>query len=125
MSLIEHRPEGLLRVRWVRADAIGVEDASLTTSFLLTPQRLIADWSPSRVDQIDDDAINTVLSLEPELVLLGTGSRQQFPSQAVLAAFLRRQIGFEVMDNAAAARTYHLLAQEGRKLAVGFLLGGN
>ncbi len=124
MSLIEHRPEGLLRVRWVRADAIGVEGASLTSSFLLTPQTLIADWSPRSVEQIDDSAIEIVLSLKPELVLLGTGTRQQFPSQAVLAAFLRRQIGFEVMDNAAAARTYHLLAQEGRKLVVGFLLGG-
>ena len=123
MSLIEHRPEGLLRVRWVRADAIGVEDSSLTRSFLLTPTQLIPDWSPRSVDQIDDSAIDAVLALKPELVLLGTGLRQHFPPQAVMAAFLRRQIGFEVMDNAAAARTYHLLVQEGRQLVVGFLLG--
>ncbi len=124
MSLIEHLGEGLLRVRWVREDAIGVEQQTLTSSFLLTPDRLIPDWSPQTVEQLDASALEAVLALQPELVLLGTGSRQRFPSQAVLGGFLRRQIGIEVMDNAAAARTYHLLAQEGRKLVAGFLLPG-
>jgi uncharacterized protein len=124
VSLIEHRPEGLLRVRWVRTDAIGVEDATFSTSFLLTPERLVADWAPASIDDLDDAALEQVLALQPELVLLGSGSRQRFPTQAVFATFLRRRIGFEVMDNAAAARTYHLLAQEGRRVLAAFLLPG-
>jgi len=124
MSLIEHRPEGLLRVRWVRAEAIGVEDQTLSASFLLTPQQLLPDWAPTRIDDLDDAALDSILALQPELVLLGSGSRQRFPTQAVFATFLRRRIGFEVMDNAAAARTYHLLAQEGRRVLAAFLLPG-
>ncbi len=123
MSLIEHTSENILRVRWVRDDAIGIEDTALTQSFLLSPDRVVADWAPRGVDELDSVAIDAVLELKPELVLLGTGARQRFPSQEVMAAFLRRQIGFEVMDNAAAARTYHLLAYEGRRVVVAFLLG--
>ncbi len=124
MSLIEHLSEGILRVRWVREDAIGVEDQTLQRSFLLTPAQLHDSWPPGTVGDLDEPALAQIIALEPELVLLGTGHRQRFPSQLVMATFLRRQIGFEVMDNAAAARTYHLLAQEGRRVLAAFLLPG-
>ena len=57
-------------------------------------------------------------------VLLGTGERQRFPSPAAMAAMLTRGIGIEVMDNAAAARTFNVLANEGRRVVAGFLLPG-
>ena len=47
-----------------------------------------------------------------------------FPPQAVLAQFLRRGIGLETMDNAAAARTFNVLAGEGRNVVAMFLLPG-
>jgi len=123
MSLIEHRPEGMLRIRWVREEAIGVEDTVIEQSFLLADTRLVADWPVATVGDINEAAISAILALQPELVLLGSGSRQRFPTQQVMAEFLRRQIGFEVMDNAAAARTYHLLTQEGRRVVAAFILG--
>lgn len=123
MSLIEHLGEGILRVRWVRAGSIAVDAHTFESSFILSPQQLVPGWAPRSVEQLDEPAIQALLDLQPELVLLGTGARQHFPRPAVLAAFLRRQIGVEVMDNAAAARTYDLLAQEGRRVVVGFLLG--
>ncbi len=124
MSLYEHREEGILRVRWVAADAIGVDEETLRSSFLLTPGRLQRDWPPRSVAEIDDAAIDAVLALRPEVVLLGTGARQVFPDARVLAGFLRRRVGIEVMDNAAAARTFQLLAQEGRQVVACFLLAG-
>mgnify|MGYP006779811445 CR=1 FL=1 len=56
------------------------------------------------------------------LVLLGTGSRQRFPGAAILALFLTRGVGVEVMDNAAAARTFNVLAAEGRRAVAAFML---
>ena len=57
-------------------------------------------------------------------MLLGTGPRQRFPSAAVMAALLTRGIGIEVMDNAAAARTFNVLASEGRRVVAGFVMQG-
>jgi uncharacterized protein len=37
---------------------------------------------------------------------------------------LARGVGLEVMANDAAARTYNVLAMEGRKVLVAFILGG-
>ena len=62
-----------------------------------------------------------LLALEPEVVLLGTGATQVFPPAAAMAACLGRGVGLEVMNNAAAARTFNVLASEGRRVVAGFL----
>jgi uncharacterized protein len=67
--------------------------------------------------------LDPLLALAPELLVLGTGADQAFPPAAVLAACLQRGIGIEVMTNAAAARTYSVLAGEGRRVAAGFIIG--
>lgn len=123
MALIEHRPEGHHVVRRVSAHALVVDEREFSASLVLAPDQAIVDFAPRNVAELDDTAIDTVLSLAPALVLLGTGARQQFPAQAVMAAFLRRGIGIEAMDNAAAARTFNLLAAEGRRVVAVFLLG--
>lgn len=124
MDLSLDRPEGYLFVRRVTPNAITIVDRELKTSFVLSPERAIEDWPVSSADQLQDSHVESVLELKPELVLLGTGVRQQFPSAAFMAGFLRRGIGIEVMDNAAAARTYDLLASEGRRVVAAFILPG-
>ena len=65
-----------------------------------------------------------MLALEPEVVLLGSGATQAFPPAAVVAACLRRGVGLETMTNAAAARTFNVLASEGRRVVAAFVLAG-
>ena len=47
----------------------------------------------------------------------GTGSANVFAPRDLIFAFARRGVGLEVMDTAAAARTFTVLANEGRKVA--------
>jgi len=124
MSLIEHHNEGIHTVRWVRGDAVMVDAHELTASFLLAPDTIVESWKPATISDIDEAAIEAVLALRPELVLLGTGSTQCMPAPVLLGAFLRRGIGMEAMDNAAAARTFNLLVAEGRRVVAAFLLPG-
>jgi uncharacterized protein len=122
MDLSLERPEGYLYVRRVGARGVTLIDRELTSSFLLAPDRAIENWPVSAADTLDASHVETLLALQPELVLLGTGERQVFPAAAFMAGFLRKGIGIEVMDNAAAARTYNLLAGEGRRVIAGFIL---
>ena len=57
-----------------------------------------------------------ILTLNPELVLLGTGSRQIFPPASFRAQFLSAGIGVEVMDTGAACRTFNVLVAEQRRV---------
>lgn len=122
MDLSLERPEGYLFIRRVGEQSITVVDRELGASFLLAPDRVVEGWPVSDVSALDEASTEAVLALQPELVLLGTGVRQRFPAAAFLAGFLRRGIGIEVMDNAAAARTYDLLAGEGRRVVAAFIL---
>ncbi|MEO8998732.1 MAG: Mth938-like domain-containing protein [Rhodanobacter sp.] len=122
MDLSLDRPEGYLFVRRVDAHSITLIDRELADSFLLAPDRIVEHWPVDAVGTLEASHVDALLALQPELVILGTGERQVFPAAAFMAGFLRKNIGIEVMDNAAAARTYNLLAGEGRRVVAGFIL---
>ncbi len=125
MQLTQDPAEGYLFVRACTPGAITIVDRALTKSFLLAPDRVVEDWPVTQAAQFDIAAADAIAALQPEVVLLGTGARQVFPSREALAALLRRRIGVEVMDNAAASRTYNLLASEGRRAVAAFMLPGD
>ena len=124
MLLTEQRNEQQLFVRKADATAVVVIDRVFSTSLLLSTTEAVGDFPARTVDQLDAAAVEKILALQPEVVLPGTGTRVIFPAQAVLGAFLKRGIGLETMDNAAAARTFNVLAGEGRKVVAAFLLPG-
>lgn len=124
MLLTEHRNDQQLFVRKADARSVNVIDREFTTSLLLGANAAIADFPARTVAELDTVAIEKILALKPEVVLLGTGARAIFPSQAVLGAFLKRGIGLETMDNAAAARTFNVLVGEMRNAVALFLLPG-
>ena len=124
MQLTHDHAEGYFHFRRSEPGAVFVGDRALTTSFLMAPDRIVEDWPVAAAAGFDLAAVDAVLALEPEVVLLGTGERQVFPSREAMAALLARRIGIEVMTNAAACRTYNLLAGEGRRVVAAILLGG-
>ncbi|HXD83752.1 MAG TPA: MTH938/NDUFAF3 family protein [Rudaea sp.] len=124
MQLTEHRNERQFFLRHADAQSVTVIDKRLTRSVAVGAAGIIENFPVASVDRFDADAIDRILQLQPEVVLLGTGARAVFPPQAVLAQFLKRGIGLETMDNAAAARTFNVLIGEGRRVVAVFLLPG-
>ena len=88
---------------------------------VVTPERLLPDWAPG-FEELGVVHLEPLLALEPEILLLGTGARLCFPGQDCLALFLERGIGMEVMDTAAACRTYNILLGESRRVVAALFL---
>ena len=122
MQLTEHRYEQQFFLRHADAQSVTVIDRVLRRSLLMSATRIVEDFPVRQPDQFDATTVDSVLALNPEVVLLGTGARAVFPPPAVLAQFLQRGIGLETMDSAAAARTFNVLAGEGRNVVAVFLL---
>ncbi|HET7663706.1 MAG TPA: Mth938-like domain-containing protein [Rhodanobacteraceae bacterium] len=126
MELQREHPGNYPHVHHVEADVIAVVHGEatykLTTSFILGFDRIVENWSVDDIRTLGQDDIQPILELEPDVVLLGTGENQAFPSADVMAAFLKRGIGIEPMDNAAAARTHTILAGEDRRVVAAFIL---
>jgi len=122
MELNLERPRDYLFVRRADAHTVVVVDRPFTASIILTRDKVLDDWAVADVAAMTPEHVQSIVALKPDVVLLGTGARQRFPPQAVLAAFLQRGVGVEVMDNAAAARTWDILASEGRNVVAAFIL---
>ena len=102
--------------------AIKVGEAVYRRSLILSPSEIVADWSPQTPEELRTDDIERFLALEPEIVILGTGAKLQFPSPALSQCLMTARIGFEVMDTASACRTYNVLLGEGRRVAAGLMM---
>ncbi len=122
MQLSHERPDYPYSLRTANGHSATVNDQVLQRSFILTPSVLQTDWPAAAAEALDPAALQPLLALEPEIVLLGTGAHQVFPPAEAMAACLTRGVGIEVMTNAAAARTFHILAGEGRRVVAGFIL---
>ena len=106
-----------LVIRSVSETAIRVNDEDHAASIALTPEELLGQWPDKPIGDLAEEDFAVILGTSPEIVLLGTGATNIFPPRELTFAFARKGIGFEVMDTAAAARTFNVLANEGRKLA--------
>ncbi|MFT4249571.1 MAG: MTH938/NDUFAF3 family protein [Pseudomonas sp.] len=122
MLLSQEHPDYTYALRSADGRQAKVNEQILRRSFLLAPEALVEDWPVDSLEQLTAEQMQAVLALAPALVLLGTGEHQGFPTPEVMAACLTRGIGIEAMTNAAAARTYNVLASEGRKVALAMIL---
>lgn len=94
----------------------------LTVSFVIAPQRLLRDWPPQTYSDLAAEHFDRLLEMDPEVVLLGTGTTFRYPAPPLLAPLTGRGIGVEVMDTGAACRTFNVLVAEGRQVVAAILL---
>ncbi len=102
---------------WVR-----VNQQEFRRSVIVTAERLVNDWPPQTFGELVEAHFEVIAGLAPEIVLLGTGARQRFPPSSLLRLLLERGVGVEIMDTAAACRTYNIVMLEGRRVAAALLL---
>jgi len=91
-------------------------------NLIVTPEQIATGWAPGGFDALTDEDFAAVATLEPEVVILGTGRALRFPHPRLTRALTDAHIGLEVMDTAAACRTFNILAAEGRKVAAAILI---
>lgn len=104
-------------------DEVRLRARTLRASALVTADRVL-DWAVASVGDLTPESLAPLLALEPEVVLLATGARQEFPAPEVYAHVAGRGIGLEAMEVGAACRTYNVLVGEGRRVALAIVLGG-
>jgi uncharacterized protein len=124
MKFTQHTPAGLRLIRRYGADFIAIGEELIRESCIVGATTLIRDWPPRDVASLTIEHLDPLFTLTPEVVVLSTGERQEFPRAALRAEFARRRIGLEVMEIGAASRTYNVLVSEERKALAAILLPG-
>lgn len=115
MKLHLSRTEGTYQITGYGTDFVAVNGVRHERSLVVMAQTVLTDWTPANVAELSEAHVARLVSLTPEVVLLGTGSRTRFPSMSVLRPLIDAGIGYEIMDTGAACRTYGVLSAEGRQ----------
>lgn len=101
---------------------VAVNGCELRRSLLLTPDRIDASWGPDSFAELAHAHLALLGNLSCDVLLLGTGRKQRFPPPALLRPIYESGRGVEVMDTAAACRTYNILVAEGRTVAAALIV---
>ncbi len=80
-------------------------------------------WDVNDLDSPGATSYSRLVELRPEIIIIGSGARFRFPSPATLRPLIDARIGHEIMDTAAACRTYNILLTEGRNVLAALIVG--
>lgn len=109
-------------IRAYDSHSININGKVFNRSLIVSRQHLQADWPVASIADLNATTLAELLVIQPEVILIGTGSRLQFPSPDVYASLLNQGIGVEFMDSGAACRTYNILLGEDRQVIAGIIL---
>ena len=101
---------------------VGVNGEKIAHSVIVGSGGERIAWDARRFEDLGPRHFAELAKLDSEVAIFGSGSRIRFPKPAWLKPLVDAQVGLETMDTAAACRTYNILAQEGRRVAVALLL---
>ena len=106
---------------WVGLGHNGVAE-KIERSIVIGSRGEKLDWNCSSFDHLTEEHFSQLASMQPELVIFGSGLRLRFVPPAFMRALMQRRIGIETMDTLAACRTYNILAGEGRQVIAALLI---
>jgi uncharacterized protein len=122
IELRHDTPSGRYHIRGYRLNKVQINDTSYDNSLVVCSHTLIENWRPKRIEELEASDWEPIIALQPKIVLLGTGSTLYFPSNEILAPLINNKIGFEIMDTAAACRTFTILMAEDRQVVAALII---
>ena len=117
MKLHSDQSIGLNLITGYGPGYVAVNKRKNTSRLILRTQGIEENWAATDVESLTTELLLPLAGRSCDVLLLGTGQRQKFPSPAILRPLIEAtggRMGVEVMDTAAACRTYNILTAEGR-----------
>ncbi len=116
MRLTQNLSGNVNRIRAYSTPEIIINDQSINSAVIVDAHNIQIEPGLRELSDLKAAHITYVLTLNPELVILGSGMQQIFPAAQWSNQFLSAGVGFEVMDTGAACRTFNVLIGEFRRV---------
>ena len=121
MSLTQDFSDANYIITGFQAGHVLINNEPHSQSLIICSDALITAWDVTHINQLNDENLASIIKLQPEIVLFGTGDRAIFPDAKIIAYFAQHKIGLESMATHAASRTYGILTSEGRRAAAALI----
>lgn len=103
--------------------SIWINQRKYPSPIVLTAHELIEPWGHKNFSDWKISEVEYLVKLPVEMLLIGTGQTYQVLPQAIYQVLVESGKGFEIMDTAAACRTFNLLLMEARSVAAALFIG--
>lgn len=94
----------------------------LRKSVSIRTNGIIKSWQPQNTSEFSPEHFLGFVEENPEIILFGTGLNLAFPPQNCLSVLQQQNLGYEIMDTAAACRTFNVLVAEGRDVILAMVM---
>lgn len=111
-----------LLVRAFQPGKIHVGVNQYTNSVIIHSGQPVENWRPQQFEVLCREDFECLLPLQSEVILFGSGNTLRFPHPSITSCVLEASTGLEIMDTAAACRTFNILLSEGRSVIAVLLL---
>ncbi len=122
MDLSENRTQHPNLIKSASAESCVIGMTSYEQSIIIPFQDTVSTVATTSVSDLSIDDVHLLCSHKPEIVILGTGADISFPDTQILHPLVEQNIGLEVLNNQAAARTFNVLLSENRNVVCLMLL---
>jgi uncharacterized protein len=122
MKLHQDTADARHRISAYDSRSVTVSNTRLDATFLVTPDALHTGLALPPIASLSWEHVTPLHDAEVGILIIGTGPTQVFPGPELYLDLAKRGIGLEVMDSAAACRTYNILLAEGREVAALIML---
>jgi uncharacterized protein len=115
------RPDGRNRFTGYGPGFVAINGTQHRSSVIVTADQ-VRPWDVTDPKALTQAVFTDLARLPVEILLLGTGPSVSFPHPQLTQPVRDAAIGLEVMDTAAACRTYNILLSEDRRVAAALLI---
>lgn len=122
MSLTLDDNQSNFQIRGFKHGQIQVNEKIYTESLIISPEKLIENWGPKTITELTKEHLQIATQSKPAVLLIGTGEKLIFPPIELYGELINQGIGIEIMDTAAACRTFTILTAENRHVVAALIL---
>ena|SRR3989344_6639342 len=122
MELTEYKADIDYRITAYDSSSITINQTVYSNNVIVSPTALIENWPAQSIETLTLDLLQPAIALQPELLLIGSGSQLKRLSHSLSSYLSGKRIKVECMDTKAACRTYVALTAEGRHVAAALLM---
>ena len=116
-----HADGAAIRITSYGPGWFAIGDRIMRQAIIVCADGTVVPWTPAILADLEEEHVRQIISHGPEVALLGTGAHHVFPDPEIFRPFAESGVGLEVMDTAAACRTFNVLASERREVVAGLL----
>jgi len=122
MKFEEDILEAKFKINSCTTNSITVNKKEYNKSIILYHTEIFTNWNLNDINKLSNKDLDLLNKHTPELIILGTGPTSIYPNRKTLAILYNSKIPFEIMNSSSACRSYNLLVNDNRNIAVGIII---